>query len=276
MSVIFNNMDPNCTSKHPSKGNQLKFCIDNIWYKADFLGYEGASEYLASEILKQSNCNDLFSFVEYQMTDIVYNDQKFIGCKSKDFLKHRQDSPEIICLDTALTAFTGSPVSVLFKDKSLTQQITFTVDTIVENTGLTDFGKYLTFLFEFDRLILNEDRHMSNIAILKTTDGYDYCPIFDHGAAFLSDTQIDYPINKSVFGLMTKVKAKPFHVDFDKQVDACTMLYGKTLQVYNTDLSAQFIEIENKYNHTIRERMSDILDYQLYNTNTFLDDKCLL
>lgn len=35
---------------HSSKGNQLKFQIGDRWIKADFLGYEGAAEYVASEI----------------------------------------------------------------------------------------------------------------------------------------------------------------------------------------------------------------------------------
>jgi len=40
------------------------------------------------------------------------------------------------------------------------------VDCIVEETGLTNFGQWLTCLLEFDRLILNEDRHLHNVAVM--------------------------------------------------------------------------------------------------------------
>ena len=52
---VFNNTDGSTGSGYSSKGNQLKFGIDNKWYKADFLGYEGAAEYAASKLLEQSN-----------------------------------------------------------------------------------------------------------------------------------------------------------------------------------------------------------------------------
>ena len=33
---------------HTSKGDQLKWKIGNIWYKSDYMGYEGLSETLVS------------------------------------------------------------------------------------------------------------------------------------------------------------------------------------------------------------------------------------
>lgn len=36
---------------HTSKGDQLKWKIDNIWYKADYMGYESFSEVLISHLL---------------------------------------------------------------------------------------------------------------------------------------------------------------------------------------------------------------------------------
>ena len=34
--------------RHSSKGNQLKWEKDGIWYKADYTGYEGFAEYVIS------------------------------------------------------------------------------------------------------------------------------------------------------------------------------------------------------------------------------------
>ena len=41
-------------NRKSSKGNQLKWERDNTWYKADYTGYEGLSEYVISHLLKKS------------------------------------------------------------------------------------------------------------------------------------------------------------------------------------------------------------------------------
>ena len=49
-----------------SMGNQDKFYDKNTdgWYKEDYLGYEGLSEYVVSELLKRSEIkNECFRFV---------------------------------------------------------------------------------------------------------------------------------------------------------------------------------------------------------------------
>ena len=38
-----------------SKGNQLKWFNQGIWYKADYTGYEGLSEYLISKLFVYSD-----------------------------------------------------------------------------------------------------------------------------------------------------------------------------------------------------------------------------
>ena len=43
------------TAAHQSsKGNQLKWESDGVWYKADYTGYEGLAEYIVSGLLKHS------------------------------------------------------------------------------------------------------------------------------------------------------------------------------------------------------------------------------
>ena len=36
--------------RHSSKGNQLKWENEDTWYKADYMGYEGLSEYVISRL----------------------------------------------------------------------------------------------------------------------------------------------------------------------------------------------------------------------------------
>ena len=42
-------------TRQSSKGNQLKWEKEGIWYKADYTGYEGLSEYIVSALLKHSS-----------------------------------------------------------------------------------------------------------------------------------------------------------------------------------------------------------------------------
>ena len=45
MIELFEN-DVKLFDRHSSKGNQLKWEKDGIWYKADYTGYEGLAEYV--------------------------------------------------------------------------------------------------------------------------------------------------------------------------------------------------------------------------------------
>ena len=36
---------------HTSKGDQRKWKIENLWYKADYMGYESLAEVLVSKLL---------------------------------------------------------------------------------------------------------------------------------------------------------------------------------------------------------------------------------
>ena len=53
-----------------SKGNQLKFEQDGIWYKADYLGYEGLAEYVVSKLLSFSTM--FFSICAEMMKIFVF------------------------------------------------------------------------------------------------------------------------------------------------------------------------------------------------------------
>ena len=41
--------------RQSSKGNQLKWENEGIWYKADYMGYEGLVEYVVSRLLEKSS-----------------------------------------------------------------------------------------------------------------------------------------------------------------------------------------------------------------------------
>ena len=70
---------------HTSKGDQRKWEIDGIWYKADYMGYESLAEVLVSRLLKKSSLK--YAFVTYDLTKIEYNNSSINACVSQDFRK---------------------------------------------------------------------------------------------------------------------------------------------------------------------------------------------
>ena len=57
--------------RQSSKGNQLKWENEGIWYKADYTGYEGLVEYMISHLLKKSSLAEN-AFVCYDLEKIKY------------------------------------------------------------------------------------------------------------------------------------------------------------------------------------------------------------
>ena len=63
--------DIKTNDRQSSKGNQLKWCRNNVWYKADYTGYEGLAEYVISHLLKLTNLNE-GEYVLYEPEQIKY------------------------------------------------------------------------------------------------------------------------------------------------------------------------------------------------------------
>ena len=55
--------------RQSSKGNQLKWENDGIWYKADYTGYEGLAEYMISHLLKKYKLTEK-EFRYYELGEI--------------------------------------------------------------------------------------------------------------------------------------------------------------------------------------------------------------
>ena len=260
MIEIYNSLDKEIKLNNPSKGNQPKINMGDFWYKLDFLGYEGASEFVASEILKHSNIKH---YVEYKMEDILYNDVTKSACVSKNFLKEGQ---RIVTVEEMFRKVLGKPSFLVLENMSVREKIKYTVDFVEKCTGLENFGEYVTTLLEFDMLIFNEDRHLHNIAVLKNSDGsFEYCPIFDNGAAFFSDTHQDYPLSKTFGNCVRSIKAKPFSSSFEKQVKEAESLYGEQIEfekgfTFSEDV---IVSIKNNYGESISKRIANAFTYQM-------------
>lgn len=213
-----------------SKGNQEKWCDDNIWYKLDQFGYEALAETVTSEILEKSNIeNDTpFKFVRYSIEKVNVHHADRIACTSTNFLKQGE---AIITLNKLLSSnIEVSLTEKLSRLSSDKKRIQYLVDATKEITGLADFDRYLTLLFEIDSLIMNDDRHLNNIAVIEKNGKFDYCPVFDNGAGLLSNTQI-YRMDIEPKGLMKNLLARPFNMTFNRELKKVRSLYGSVLKI---------------------------------------------
>lgn len=221
-------------SRRSSKGNQLKWNSGKYWYKADYTGYEGLAEYMVSHLLSFSTLEEK-EYVLYETEKIKYESLYYTGCKSQDFLQDNLNNEyqdwQLITLERLFyNHYSGSLYKSIYLLPDHEERLKFIVNQVEHMTGLPDFGKYMSKLLTIDALFLNEDRHTHNIAVLwDGSDGYDYCPIFDQGAALLSDTIMDYPIEQDVIELIPKAKAKTFCSSFEEQLDIAEKLYGESI-----------------------------------------------
>ncbi len=212
-----------------SKGNQEKWQDNGRWYKLDQFGYEGLAEVTVSNLLKLSSIehNTPFKFVRYSPEIINAHGIDRTGCSSKNFLKKGQS---IVTMSHLFRSY-GMPLteslSRLTSDK---RRIAFIAEKTAELTGLDMFPQYLTLIFETDALFLNNDRHLDNIAVLECNGKYDYCPIFDNGAALLSN-MMDYPMNIDPEALIKSVHARPLNTTFNRQMIHAVRLYGIQLDI---------------------------------------------
>lgn len=244
-----------------SKGNQEKWFDkeSGCWYKLDQFGYEALSEVLISHLLEKSNIETEtpFTFVRYDIDKATVHGRERVCCKSKSFLRKGQS---IITLNKLLSNELGYPLKrALSRQKSDIKRLEFLADKTAQITGLDSFHSYLTLLFEIDALFLNTDRHLNNIAVLELNGKYDYCPVFDNGAALLSD-MITARTDIDPAALISSCVSFPLGMSFSRQVKACRRLYGSHLCIPMPDkkeLAEQLSPLLEYYPHRDRAVISE-------------------
>lgn len=215
-----------------SKGNQEKWYDSKTdrWYKVDQFGYEALSECAVSAILEYSNIDaeTPFTFVRYDMEHMAVHGRRRTGCSSPNFLEKGQS---VITLSRLLGRVLDAPLKEkLGRLSSDKKRIQYLAEKTAEYTGLEHFPEYLTLVFEVDSLFLNDDRHFNNIAVIEENNKYSYCPIFDNGAALLSNTQLSQ-MDIMPKALMSVLKARPFNTSFTRQMKSAEALFGRQLQI---------------------------------------------
>lgn len=247
----------NMPDRKSSKGNQLKFRRNGIWYKADYLGYEGLAEYVISKLMKYSDLSD-DEFVEYDLEELTYNSQVFNGCKSKDFTGDWQ----LITLERLFLQLYGRGLNnIIYSVSDHTERLKVMVEQVERVTGIEDFGRYIGKVLAVDALFLNEDRHTHNIAVMVDGNGnYKVSPIFDNGAGLLSDTRFEYPLGQDCISLIDKVRPKTFGDSFSEQLEIAEKLYGQSIRFrYGYEEVCEIVEAAGQYSHDIRERVIEVV-----------------
>ena len=137
----------------------------------------------------------------------------------------------LITVNRLLTNHLGIPLKrKLLRLPSNKKRVAYLAEATAEYTGLTEFPRYLTMLFEVDALFCNDDRHLNNIVVIEQDGTYDYCPIFDNGAGLLSNTQISQ-MDIAPEALIRVLAARPFNTTFNRQMNSARSLYGKQLAI---------------------------------------------
>ncbi len=123
--------------RQSSKGNQLKWENDGIWYKADCTGYEGLAEYMVSHLLEKSSL-EKNEFVQYDYEQIKYKSVFYNGVKSRNFL---YDYWQIITLERLFQNFFQKSLyeAVWHIQSSVKERFEFLVTQVERITGLKDF-----------------------------------------------------------------------------------------------------------------------------------------
>ena len=250
--------------RQSSKGNQLKWENNNIWYKSDYTGYEGLSEYVISHLLKYSNLKD-DEFVLYEPVEIKYKNQIYKGASSNNFL---EDGWSIITLERLFKNYFGKSLhSAIWMLHEPKDRLKFIVDNVEKITGLKEFGKYMNKILTIDALFLNEDRHTHNIAILMNDNNeFKYCPIFDNGAGLLSDITMNYPLDEDLYKLIDSVKGKTFSNNLEEQMEISEDLYKMNLKFsFNKNDVESLLSSDGAsiYSEEIRNRIKNIIFEQM-------------
>lgn len=254
--------DIKTSDRQSSKGNQLKWENNGMWYKADYSGYEGLSEYVASRLLSLSSLNDE-EWVKYYQEQIRYKRTVFNGVASKNFVK---DDWQIITLERLFkTKYNMSLYENVWQINDVSERFKYICSRVKSITGLLDFDQYFCKLLTIDAFFFNEDRHMHNIAVMMNSkQEFDYCPIFDNGACLLSDTVMDYPLGTDVMELMKECKAKTISSDFDEQLDTAEKICGNTLTFNFAKSDVEEIVMNAEfYSKEIKERVLTIIYHQM-------------
>ncbi len=233
-----------------SRGSQIKFRKDDYWYKIDETGPEGKAEELAYKILSCSNLTEN-ELTKYESCTISYEGKKYNGCRSKDFLKPGE---QLLSYSKIYKLMTGKDLSEeILRFETPKERIDFVSDIIYSFCKL-DVKEHIAKNLTVSMFIMDTDRHFNNIGIIADAElsSFRNAPIFDHGAAFLSN-YTKYPPNITIQDLKNDniiITGKPFTANLEYQAHEAGYL-----------VNFDFDKINKMLDKEPNSRMKDIAYY---------------
>lgn len=238
-----------------SKGDQSKWKVGNLWVKADTQGFEGLAEEFSSLFL---SCIENIDYVPYYTCTIEKeNGDKARGCYSESMFRNID---EVYITFHKLYEQMGLVFEEVLEKQSTQERILGTVEYIKSNYGV-DITEYLIKILYIDAIIINEDRHPSNLGLIKDigTNEYRIAPIFDNGLAFLArDNQWG---KMPLHAAKRNIKLEPFG---NKQIAALMEMTNYKLLIDKDLLDKKVKDYENAlYSKDTIEQTKKILLYNL-------------
>lgn len=194
-----------------SAGSQLKYHLDNIWYKVNCVGAEGKVEEIVSRLLECSNCED---FVYY--SQCVINGRA--GCMSENFLC---EGESLITFERLYNMFTGKSLTEdVVRVRNIQDRYEFLCKSIFEITGV-DINPYLNNILCLDFITINPDRHFNNLALVTNGVNFRPAPIFDNGQGLGGNYNITPP-DLNVEECCEALTANTISGSFSSQIEVLT------------------------------------------------------
>lgn len=259
--MIFYVERQNKKSLGSAKGIQPKWQGNGIYAKADQLGYEGLSEEFVSKFI--SICTDL-ACVPYTSVSLQERDTglfKGTGC---------------ICENYNKQGFLELTLSDILQNKGYTEAqllSTVGVERWKQYMQVLNDSELLTLLhvIQLDALILNDDRHLMNIAFMIDPSGTrQFAPVYDNGAALFSDESL-YSYKRTFAENREKYISRTLELNY---TDTLKFLKGLNVPLLRVDENKAYMLI-NSYTNALYKsiqvsRCKRILQQQLKETRGVL------
>lgn len=242
-----------CITEGSSDGTQIKYFYDGKWFKQDANGYEGLTEYVVSCVLECSNIDD---FVRYEQCKINGKD----GCLSESFLSEGE------------SFYTFERLHKMFKGRNMVDEVMMLSDVesriryvvkFLNDAINLDCSRYISDITALDALILNPDRHFNNLGVIynENTNIYRTAPVFDNGAALLSNT-LRFPFYNTIEDNISSVVGQPFCAKLELQA----YYAGIKLRIDYNRLYRQYLDLMPN------SRCIDVLKYQIENCRKLIPE----
>ena len=215
-------------SQKTSNATQKKWLKINRIIEEDFLGYEGLSKVVCSRIAAALDFS--YGFTEY-LPCRIYDETRHLIINAC-FSRVPETELTTVSLEKIMSETFGIDLSSYLDSViSTKEKAEYTVSRLSKINGLENVGKYLSDLFLFDWLVLNENRSFQNILFISDGDGFRFAPLSVSERTLLSDTTENFQADATLNACIKNAKAKPFNKSFKKQYEVFRNLYGNSFEL---------------------------------------------